>query len=517
MRIAVKTRAKDSKSMDANIFDYLELEPQTPEKGASEILLDGHGKTAQRELYQKVTAVGAYLKNQGFYNRPIAVAAAHRVETVILYLGILASGNYYIPIAPDMPRERFYKICKLAGITLVLGSGDALPEHITNGRDVSYQAYEKIHSSDVCGETAEELKSVRRSLPDDAPMYIIFTSGSTGEPKGIVKTHEGMISFLNAYIQEFGFRQEDCLANQTPFYFDASAKDIYLALKIKCRLHILEEKWFVRPLELAEYLRDEHITVIQWVPSALSMLSQFRVFQHVQLQELRMVLFVGEVFPVKQLRIWMEGVPDAEYINLYGASEMAGVCAFYRVEKLEEGQLEIPVGRPMKNSEIYLLDENGLITDPGRTGELYVRSRAVAAGYLHDAERTKEVFVSRPLPQLPEGRYYRSGDLAKYRADGELVFVSRRDYQVKHMGHRIELGEIESAAQTMEEIHNCCCLFEKKKLILFYEGSCEKAQASRYLKKKLAAYMLPNKLVKLEQWPLNANGKVDRVQLKKCL
>lgn len=510
--------------MDSDLFDYLELDRLQAAGGRKILLADGQRQLTGFEIHQKVFSIGKYLMEAGYYRQPIAVIAGHNVDTVLCFLGILASGNHYIPLDPYIRTERFEKIQKLAGFHLLITCGQSderfQKQKIEKDvRPVTSLAVEKTQKLQIQTEDIEKLAECRRRLSMDEPAYFIFTSGSTGEPKGIIKTHKGMINFLDAYIQEFGFRESDRIGNQTPFYFDASAKDLYLALKQKCQMYILEEKWFVRPLQLAEYMKKKRITVIQWVPSALSILSRFRVFKQVSLPDLRLVLSVGEVFPVNQLRVWMEMVPDAQYINLYGSSEIAGICAYYRIHALEDGQDLIPIGYALKNCEIYLVDGDKLITEPNQIGEMYVRSQAVAAGYLLEKEngaagQLEGTFRDRPLPQLPQGNYYCSGDLAYYGNNGELFFSTRKDSQVKHMGHRIELGEITSAAQAMEQVQNSCCVYEKHKLILFFKGSCGKADLARFLKDRLAPYQIPNKLVKLDVWPLNANGKTDQVRLK---
>ncbi len=178
---------------------------------------------------------------------------------------------------------------------------------------------------------------------------------------------------------------------------------------------------------------------------------------------------------------------------------------------LAEGN--VPIGYPLSNSRLYLVDDGKVIRETETVGEIYVASDALAAGYLNDAEKTAAVFTGPPSPELPEGTYYRSGDLAKYGPDEELVFVSRRDYQIKHMGHRIELGEIEAITLDVAGVEKCCCVYQNSKIILFYTGDIDKADLSRQLRERLLSYMVPNKLVPMETLPLNANGKIDRTRL----
>ena len=298
------------------------------------------------------------------------------MDTLAWYLGVLASGNYYVPINPDIKEDKFEKIKSIAGIELVCRGGIDTLQQVPAGELESV----------FC-----RLREIYSNLPDTLPMYIIFTSGSTGDPKGIVKTHQGMVSFTDAYIREFGFDRSTRLGNQTPFYFDASAKDIFTALKVRCPMHILDSRLFLTPLALGEYIRDNQINTIQWVPSALSILSRLKVLSKVDLSTLQKVLFVGEVFPPKQLKIWMDALPQTEFINLYGSSEMSGICTFYRIKELT-GEQNVPMGYPLSNSQVYLIDDGQLVTEPDKVGELYILSDALAAGYLKDEERPAAVF-----------------------------------------------------------------------------------------------------------------------------
>lgn len=500
--------------MCENIVDAIGLDSYANDRTEVVMLKDDTQQFTQRMIWERTIKVGMWLHQQGIFNAPVGVVATHTADTLMLYLGVLASGNYYVPLQPEIPEERVKSICMQTGLQVILGG--EMPEgrlepFVENVRWIGYNEFDSIS---VDKESACILSDCRKQLPEHAWMYVIFTSGSTGEPKGIKKTHRAMIRFLDSYIKEFGFTQSDRLANQTPFYFDASAKDIYLALKLKCYLTVIDEHLFVQPLRLAEYLKEEHISVIQWVPSALCMLSRFQVFRQVSLPELKKVFFVGEAMPVSQLKIWMEALPDTAFTNLYGASEMAGVCMGWCVKRPLDDKEALPIGYPLPGCEVFLVGNGAVIREAGKTGEIYVRSETLAAGYLADAERTAKVFAEKPCEELPDGVYYRSGDLARYDTEGALVFVSRDDDQIKHMGHRIELGEISSVLTGLDGIRGACCIYEREKIVLFYEGSPQKAQVKGFLKEKLADYMMPNRIVQMDQLPHNSNGKVDRQRLK---
>ena len=219
--------------------------------------------------------------------------------------------------------------------------------------------------------------------------------------------------------------------------------------------------------------------------------------------------FGGEVFPIKQYRKWKKALPDVRYINLYGPTETTGVSMYYEVDRDFEDDDVIPLGRPFENVDIFLLDENNKETDEG---EICMRGTCVTLGYYQDPERTSAAFVQNPLNNRYPELIYKTGDIARRNERGELVFVSRKDFQIKHMGHRVELGEIECDVNSVEGIVNSCAVYLKKKdrIELYYEGRVEEKELLSYLKEKLPRYMVPTKVHKLEKLPLTPNGKTDR-------
>lgn len=501
--------------MEENILTLFDLDKDDAWEEERILIQEIDRSFAQKEIKDKALSVAASLTDMGMWQEPICIEAEQTAETLIFILGVIMSGNYYIPLSGLLPLEKKNQILDVLKPTLYCISAPA-KQSKTNVEGISTLTFQETQQRIVTEDDRKNLKNIWRKLTGDSILYVIFTSGSTGTPKGIVKTHGAMVSFLTAYIKQFDFTREDVLGNQTPFYFDASAKDIYLTFLLRCRLFLIPQGMFVRPAELVEYLNRERVSVIQWVPSALSILSRVHVFRKIKPQFLRKVFFVGEVFPVKQLTLWMENLPKTEFINLYGASELAGICAYHVVEDTKN-QSSIPIGRPLSNSELYLVSGGRVITKAGEVGEIYIKSDALAAGYLMEEAKTWAAFEENPLPQLPNGRYYKSGDLANYREDGALEYVSRKDFQIKHMGHRIELGEIEAAACEVGLVDNACCVYAKNKIVLFYEGCIQKPELLTHLKSRLMPYMIPNKVVALDAMPINANGKINRVYLKESL
>lgn len=282
-------------------------------------------------------------------------------------------------------------------------------------------------------------------------------------------------------------------------------------------MHIIPREAFSFPAVLMQFMFDHHINTIGWVPSALNMVSILGALHSPYLPELRHVQFGGEVMPMKQLNRWRKAYPNVRFINMYGPTEAADTCAYYIVDRAFEDTESLPIGRACNNKEVFLLDEQGrLIQKPGQVGELCVRGTGLAYGYYNNSEKTKENFVQNPLQNSYAETIYRTGDLAKYNEYGELVYVSRKDFQIKHMGNRIELGEIETVAASLRGVESCACLYDTKhsRIVLFYTGTVEEQEIRQGMADLVPEYMVPNRLTKLERMPINLNGKVDRQKLK---
>lgn len=446
--------------------------------------------------------------------QPVGVVARRSAAVVALFLAVLKAGGFYVPLDPDWKLEKLAHVCANAGLQLVLDTQTPgpLPDGVT---------------ALVCGQAeweapadAAALAAIAARLRPENPLYLIYTSGSTGVPKGVLKTHGAMQSYIAAFTARYPATPADALGNQTPFFFDASAKDLYWMLHDGCRLEVLDTGLFSQPYHLIEYLNDRHITLISWVPSALVIVSQLDTFADILPNYLRAVFFIGEVFPMKHFLIWQNALPGVKFVNLYGQSELAGACCYYEVDRAFTPDDTLPIGRPFANAEVFLLDGDRVVTEPGQIGEIGIVSPALAAGYFGDAEKTAAAFCTfcdhgRTL------RLFRTGDMARYTPEGLLVFAARCDAQIKHMGYRIELGEIEAAANSLPEITGCACLYDtaKNRIVLFctVQDGVTKASLRKALREKLSTYMIPSKIEILPQLPRNANGKTDRVLLRTLL
>ena len=469
---------------------------------------DGAREITFAALRRMAWGLGAYLADSGLAGRSVGVYSQRKAEVIAAMLGCAAAGCAYVPMNPDAPSEKTEKILAHADAALVLGFADG--EHVPADECVGYLRLDR-----------EFPESERR--PDIAvsgrdALYIIYTSGSTGEPKGIRKSHASVVDFIEAYADELAFTQDEILGNQTPFCFDASAKDIYLMLKTGARLEIIPSEKFAFPVTLIEYLNEKKITFISWVPSALAVVARLRTFRDILPETVRRVAFVGEVFPIKDLQVWRDALPEIEYINLYGSSELAGVAALYRIPKNEPLPAALPIGKPLSNSRIYLWEDGCIVPD---RGEMLVAGGALADEYLGDPEKTAETFEIMDIDGVPT-RVLHTGDWARYDEAGNLVFLARSDAQIKYKGYRIELGEVEAAVNALRFIGRACVLYnaEKERITAFVttdRDDLKLRDLNAALEGSLVDYMRPRKLVVLDEMPLNANGKIDRPYLKTLL
>ncbi len=496
-----------------NVLEYLELAAKN--HGDRVAMEDGSRSITYRQFRYAAKRIGEMIGKNGptGVNKPVGVYATRDIYTPIIYMGVLYSGNFYVPMDEEMPMEKREKIIAQSGMELIL-----------KAEDVQGIVDEIIAGEALTADTQDENEVSWEVVEEDRPLYMIYTSGSTGVPKGVLKTHGAMIDYVEAFSKEYPYKEHEIMGNQTPFFFDASAKDIYLMLKHAATMVIIPTSMFSFPVKLVEYLNEKKVTVISWVPSALSILTQLNVFAEIKPTTLERVFFVGEVFPMKQLNKWRKEMPHLQYVNLYGSSEIAGICCHYEVKSTDvfEDTQVLPMGKPLSNCKIVLIsqEDGRIINEKNVTGEIYLSSKALAREYYGDEEKTANSFFVADLDHTGERRYFKTGDLASYNEAGDLLFASRKDFQIKHMGHRIEMGEIEAAANAIDGIVKCGCIYDdiKRRIVLFcqcgegVELSGNDIKAA--LTEKLSAYMVPNRVTVLDQVPLNANGKIDRVALK---
>ena len=447
-------------------------------------------------------------------NKPVVVLIDKSIAALTSMMATLMSSNYYTILDVKMPVDRMNMILDTLQSSVLIT--DAKHEKIAQQLHFSgtILAYEDVKEYPI---NQDALDCVYRRMIDTDPAYVLFTSGSTGMPKGTVLSHRSVMAYAQWVCEAFDINEETIFGNQTPFYFSMSVLDIFSTIKAGATLFLLPKLYFSFPAKLLNCLVEYKINTIYWVPSALGIVANLNGLEAILPTTIQKVLFAGEVMPNKILNYWRKFLPNALYANLYGPTEVTDICTYYVVNREFADDDSLPIGNACNNCDVIVLNEENKEAAVGEPGELCVRSSFLAHGYYDQPEKTAEVFVQNPLqPHYPE-RIYRTGDIVKYNEFGELMYLSRKDFQIKHMGYRIELGEIETSIFALEGIASCACIYDEENrfIVCFYESkTLEDKDVLKQIRKKVPPYMVPNKIYKTKRMPHNANGKIDRKELK---
>lgn len=493
--------------MQTNILEYLEATVvRLPDKVAYS---NGTDDLTFSALSCNARAIGSALLERGYTKAPIAILMEKHPNEIAAFFGAVYAGCFYVPLDPEMPVARMETILESVGADLLIVDKKGKKIAETLHFSIKVVEYDALKDTPV---NEKALRDVRNAQIDTDPIYIVFTSGSTGVPKGVIACHRSVIDYIETLSESLEFSEDTVFANQTPLFFDAPLKELMPVIKFGATAYLLPRTLFMFPMMLCNFLNEHKINTVCWVVSALTMISSLGLLEKNPPRYLTTVAFGSEVFPMPQYRLWREALPEAKFYNLYGPTEATGMSCVWKADReLEEGEA-IPIGRPFRNTDLMLIKEDGTRAQEGEMGEIYLRGTCVTHGYYRNPEKTAEAFVQNPLQNAYPETVYRTGDLAYRNAHGEYVFVSRKDAQIKHMGHRIELGEIEAASSKCTGITRACCVYDmpNKRIVLYYTGKTETAALLNELKRYLPRYMLPTLCIALTQMPLTPNGKLDR-------
>ena len=493
--------------MQKNILEYLEKTTIT----YKDKLAFSNGKEGLTfgEVYNRSRAIGSFLCDNGYYREPIAVIMDKHPNVLTAFWGSVYAGCFYACIDEKMPQARVLAIFeKLLPRVIICDA--------RNYKLASSLGVENVYLYDdivTHPENADALEKIRIKQSSTDSIYVAFTSGSTGTPKGVVACHRSVIDYTESICDALGFSENTVFANQTPLYFDAPLKEIMPTLKLGATTYFVPKMLFSFPIKLIEYLDEHKINTVCWVVSALVQISSLGALESHAPKHIETVCFGSELFPRKQYDLWRNALPNARFFNLYGPTEATGMSCYWAAHRELAPDEPIPIGRPFDNTDIILLDENNRSADEG---EICIRGTCLTMGYYNDPEKTSAVFTQNPLNTAYGEQIYRTGDIGRINERGELVFLCRKDSQIKHMGHRIELGEIEAAALKSEDVRMACCVYDNnaKRIVLFYVGECEGKTLLTHLMTLLPRYMIPAELVVLDVMPLTPNGKIDRKGLR---
>lgn len=508
--------------MQRNILEYLEESGKLfPDKT---LFADAQSEITYSEFIKQARFLGAFLLEQkadADKMGPVAVFIDRSISSLTGFFGVVYSGGFYVPVDRQMPAARIELILKTLNPKMILGEEKDAKILGQMGMEDKLFVMSEILSAEndftLCEEREERLQNVRRKALDTDPLYAIFTSGSTGVPKGVLVCHRSVIDLIDNFKEEFSFTEDCVFGNQAPFDFDVSVKDIYSTIKNGATMYVIPKVMFSFPAKLIAFMNEKKINTIIWAVSAFRIIENMNAFTGELPKYLQMAMFSGEVMHNKVLNYWRRYLPQVQFVNLYGPTEITCNCTFYKVDRPFADDEALPVGIPFLNSGVFLLDGDKLVTERETAGEICIKGSSLALGYYNNEEKTAESFCQNPLNHTYPERIYRTGDIGKFNENGELIFLSRKDDQIKHMGHRIELGEIEAAANSLDILAAAVCAYDKAagKILMFYQADapCDK-EVLRALGKKLPKYMFPNKLYHFEKLPLNKNNKIDRTYLK---
>ena len=501
--------------MLSNILDYLELGKitRTPDQIA---IIDQHRSFtfAQIELHSK--SFGTLLMRRTDARRePIAVFLFKSADMVFADLGIAFTGNIYTNLDVKSPPQRIRNILDNLRPVIIITSMDLAPRLVALGvAEAALFFVEQVMGEEPQPDTAA-LEQRLSTIIDTDPLCIINTSGSTGTPKGVVLHHRGTIDFMEWVFATLPVDGTERIGSLSPFHFDIYTLELLLCIAKGATLVLIPEHLSAFPAKLINFLQENQVNFIFWVPSIMVNIANQGLLDKVNLPNMKTIFFAGEVFPTRHLNLWRKALPTCNFVNLYGPIEIHVDCTYFIVNRKFADDEPLPIGFACRNTDILVLDENNSPCGIGRQGELCVRGSSLAHGYWNDPEKTAQAFVQNPN----NGRYpeliYRTGDLVYRNDQNEIMLVGRKDFQIKHLGYRIELPEIEHQVLCIKGVSNACVLYnqERKEISLFFE-STETPITPAYIRSALAEifpkYMIPTVFYQMDELPRNSNGKIDR-------
>ncbi|MFT5822221.1 MAG: amino acid adenylation domain-containing protein [Crocinitomix sp.] len=440
----------------------------------------------------------------------VGVMLDRSMESIIAMIGLMKTGACYVPIDPDYPTERITYIVEDAGLNVFISQSEILEKHGLTGIDLV-----NIKNMGLEGDAKNPEKA--NNLEDGA--YVIYTSGSTGKPKGVVQTHKMLSNLIQWDINHSGVGTGLKLLQYASFSFDSSLHDIYFVLSSGGSAYVVQEASRMDYQVLKQEIVEKEIEVISMPFSALSAFSLEVNFNTIETHSIKHILSTAEqLYVSNSLKEFLTNNPTIDLHNNFGPSETHVITSHKMSAALQNIENRSPIGQPVANTNIYILDSNEKLAPQGVLGQMYVGGANLAKGYLNMEEATNEKFVASPF--IKDERLYKTGDICRWLPDGNLEFLGRADDQVKIRGYRIELGEIEHSLTKNEEIESAVVLAVpntngENELVAYITAKQPQnvSDLRAYLKAILPNYMLPAYFVQLEEMPLTPNAKVDKEAL----
>ncbi len=474
-------------------------------------LVAGTKRITYAQLNASANQVAHFLRAKGVGPEILAGLCLRRsVEMAVAMLGILKAGGAYVPVDPNDPAQRQSFQLQDSGAKLLVTTDDL-------AKTLSVDGVTVIRLDTDWPEIGRE----SQANPDPAacladPAYVIYTSGSTGRPKGVVVTHSGLGNYLSWAVRAYGKEARRSALVHSSLSFDLTITGLYTPLLVGGEVELLPDHGGVKSVVTA--LRQPQTRgVVKITPAHLELLGQ-QLRPEEAAGKVELFVIGGENLLGETLRYWREVSPTTRLINEYGPTETVVGCCAYEVQVGDPFTGSVPIGKAIDNTRLYVLDPQLRSVPPGVVGELYICGTGVARGYLNRPELTREHFLPDPLSNQPGARMYKTGDMARCRADGTLEYLGRLDGQVKIRGYRVELGEVEAVVAEHAAVHRCVAMAREdepgnQKLVGYViprDGrSVTPRELRESLRRKLPEYMVPTHFVFLDAFPLTPNGKVD--------
>ena len=512
------------------LFEFLEHSAGIdPERTA--VIEPGHGSITYGELNTLANQLRDRLCHLGVCRGDRVGIYLHKsIDSVAAIFGILKTGAAYVPVDPGAPAARNAYIladckvkavvieeCFVNGLTSEWGESGDISRFLILNHTGGGQYIREMLDQAQANSPISPADSVSPSSDDLA--YILYTSGSTGKPKGVMLTNRAAISFVDWCSETFRPGPDDRFSSHAPFHFDLSILDIYLPVKHGASLVLISEEIGKDPVRLAAMISESKITIWYSAPSILGFLAQYGKLERYDYSSLRMVLFAGEVFPVKHLRALKNLIPHPRYLNLYGPTE-TNVCTFYEIPHIipEDRMNPYPIGKACSNYQIRILDEEGREVPLGKEGELCASGSGIMIGYWNLPEKTANAF----FVDSSNNKWYKTGDIVFEGPNGNYMYVARRDRMVKKRGYRIELGEIEAglyrhpaikeaavvALQNDDGVKIIACVSHRE------NNRPSIIELKNFCAQNLPAYMVPDLFSFLDFLPKTSTDKIDYQKLK---
>lgn len=517
--------------MGNTIIEYLKkTEEKYPYKTA---FIEGNRRITFKELFDLSKKAAAFFIEKGVFKEPVILNIKSKIDTVILFISIIESGNFYIPIDNNLSFEMKKEIIKKSKARIMVTSFEKEKKRVSF--ENLKECVEIFDINDILNSKFLIKGTLEKIQPEDT-MYVIYTSGSVSEPKGVEVAHNSVISYIKELTKVLKVNENTIFGCQSPLFYDAPIKEIYGTIFKGATTVFIPKQYFSYPTKLIDLMNEEKINMICWVSSSLSIMEMLDAFKEKKPCYLRTIAFGSENLSIKTLNYWRKHFNAARFLNLYGPTECTGMSTYYELKDDFKSDI-IPIGKPFSDTKVWILNEDFEEVKKGEIGEIYIGGKGVAKGYFKNNKKTNEVFlkniyglrtdksctacydkIDKPdNEKLYTGRIYKTGDIGKIDSKGNIVFLGRKDNEIKYMGHKISLEEIDRIACMIPSITRAGSVYDKDKntLMLIFDGDLDEIEVKTILLRKLPKYMIPKRIIKSSDIPMRTNGKIDRRELLK--